>query len=174
MTNVAAPLLAGFSITTTAAVAASSSSFRWPGAALLSLTLASILLVTSLQLGFHARQHLYSPADVAAWWSAEDLTEPGRADRLRREQHANYAQWQRSSAKARASYNAGIIVLALAVARSHWRRLIPPDQVQEALPWVAAAAAVTAALGELAWATAPKVRNWLRLRRLLRGESITG
>jgi hypothetical protein len=125
MANVAAPLLAGFSITAIAAVAASSDKFRWPGAALLTLTLAAVLLVASLQFGFNARQHLYSAADVVAWWAQEDMAQPGRSERLQREQHKDYISWGRWSSKARMAYNAGITVLAAGVAVV----LAPPYQV---------------------------------------------
>jgi hypothetical protein len=169
MANVAAPLLAGFSITAIATVAASSDRFRWPGAALLILTLATILLVTSLQFGFHARQHLYSAADVAAWWTQEDLAEPGRPERLQREQHRDYAHWERWSAKARITYDAGITVLAVGLALV----LAPPhsaEQSQAVFRWIASALAAAGALGELAWSTAPNVRRRLESRRLSRGD----
>jgi len=163
-TNIAAPLLAGFSITVIAAVAAGSDSFRWPGPVLLSLTVAAVLLVASVQFGFHARQHLYSAADVAAWWTAEDLAQPGRTDRLQREQHADYATWEQWSTKARMAYNTGIVILAVGVALM----LAPPhsaDRAQAAFRWTAAAVAATAALGELTWSLIPILRGWLASRQ---------
>jgi hypothetical protein len=167
MANIAAPLLAGFSITAIAAVAADSDKFRWPGAALLTLTLAVLLLVASLQFGFHARRYLYSGADVAAWWSPEDLAEPGRSERLERDQHNDFDRWARESSKARGTYNAGIAVLAVGLALV----LAPPHSAgsaQAILRWIAAAVAFAGAFGELAWTTVPIARNWLQLRKLLR------
>jgi hypothetical protein len=169
-TNIAAPLLAGFSITAIAAVAASSDRFRWPGPVLLSLTVAAVLLVASVQFGFHARQHLYSPADVAAWWTAEDLAHPGRADRLQREQHADYETWQRWSTKARLAYNAGIVILAVGVALA----LVPShsiDRFEAAFRWTAAAVAAAAALGELVWSLIPVLRGWLASRQFPRDDT---
>jgi len=165
MANVAAPLLAGFSITVIAAVAASSDKFRWPGAALLTLTLATVLLVASLQFGFTARQHLYSAADVAAWWAQEDLDQPGRSERLQREQHRDYTTWERWSSKARMAYNAGITVLAVGVALV----LAPPHSAHHSeavLRWIAAAAAAAGALGEIVWGAVPMVRRKLELRKI--------
>lgn len=170
MANVAAPLLAGFSITAIAAIAASSDKFRWPGAALLILTLAAVLLVASLQFGFTARQHLYSAADVVAWWGQEDMAQAGRSERLQREQHKDYMSWERWSSKARVAYNAGITVLAAGVALA----LAPPYQVHHSeavLRWIAAAIAAVGALGEIAWGTIPSVRQRLELRRLSRNDA---
>jgi hypothetical protein len=160
MTNVAAPLLAGFSITVIAAVAAASDKFRWPGAALCALALAVVLLVASLQFGFTARQHLYSAADVAAWWSQEDLAQPLRSERLQGEQHIDYTSWRQWSFKAIIAYNAGITALAIGVALV----LVPPPSVhhfEAVLRWIAAAVAVAGAFGGIVWGAVPMVRRQL-------------
>ena len=154
MANVAAPLLAGFSITVIAAVAAGSDKFRWPGAALLTLAVAAVLLVASLQFGFTARQHLYSAADVADWWAQEDLDHPGRSERIQREQHRDYSVWERWSFKARMTYNSGITILAVGIALV----LVPPQSVHHSeavLRWIAAVIAVAGALGEISWGVVP-------------------
>lgn len=168
VTNVAAPLLAGFSITVIATVAANSKEFRWPGAATLMLTAAVILLVSSLQFGFHARQHLYSAADVAAWWTPEDLAVKGRADRLRREQHVNYTRWEHSVIRARTAYNAGIVVLAVGMAFV----LAPPKTLhgaESAFRWTAALLAIVGAIGELSWGAGPTILS--RMTALRRARS---
>ena len=167
VTTIAAPLLAGFSITVIAAVAASSEKFRWPGIALLALTVAAVLLVASLQLGFYARQHLYSAADVADWWTPEYLEESHRAERRQREQQEDFARWKKISSKARTTYNIGITILALGVASV----LVPlpsASHSESSFRWAAAAVATMAALGELAWSTVPMLRRWLERRRLKR------
>lgn len=172
MANVAAPLLAGFSVTAIAAIAASSDKFRWPGAALLTLTLAAVLLVASLQFGFNARQHLYSAADVAAWWVQEDLVQPGRAERLQREQHKDYESWQRWSSKSRMAYNAGITVLAVGVALV----LAPPqsgEHSEATLRWIATGIAAAGAFGEVAWGAVPLVQRRLALRKFSHSDSHT-
>lgn len=159
MSNVAAPLLAGFSITAIAAVAADSDKFRWPGAALLSLTLATILLVTSLQFGFHARGYLYSGEDLRAWWTAEELER--RSDELQETQHNHFARWEQWGARARMAYNSGIIVLATGIALL----LAPPDSTghtEAVLRWIAAAFAGLGALGELSWGSFPAIYRRLQ------------
>jgi hypothetical protein len=173
MTNIAAPLLAGFSITVIVAVAADSDKFRWPGAALLSLTLAAVLLVTSLQFGFYARRYLYSAADVSAWWTQEDLDEPGRSERLQRDQRRDFDRWDRGSSKARAAYTVGIVMLALGLALV----LVPPhsaEHSQAVLRWIAAAVAAAGALGYLAWDVVPWVRGRLKVRRWLHNDPHAG
>jgi hypothetical protein len=150
VTNVAAPLLAGFNITVIATVAAASDRFRWPGFTTLILIISAMLLVASLQFGFHARQHLYSAADVADWWTPEDLEVQGRTDRLQREQHVHYARWERSSLRARIAYNAGIVTLAVGIALV----LSPPYTVhrtEAGFRWAAAALAFAGAIAELVW-----------------------
>ena len=156
MSNVAAPLLAGFSITAIAAVAADSDKFRWPGAALVALTLATMLLVTSLQFGFHARGYLYSGEDLRAWWTAEEMQR--RSDELQQTQQNHFARWEKWSARARLAYNSGIIVLAIGIALL----LAPPHSVmhsEAALRWIAATLAALGAVGELGWGTFPAIRR---------------
>jgi hypothetical protein len=166
MINVAAPLLAGFSITAIAAVAASSDKFRWPGPALCALALAVVLLVASLQFGFTARQHFYSAEDAAAWWSQEDL--PGRSERLQQEQQKDYTRWRETSFKAIIAYNAGITALAIGVALV----LVPPSSVHHSeavLRWIAAAVVVAGALGGIRWGAVPMVQRQRGLQ-LSRGD----
>jgi hypothetical protein len=167
MANVAAPLLAGFSITAIAAVSASSDKFRWPGAALLALTLAAILLVTSLQFGFRARSYLYSGEDVASWWTRDEMDR--RLENLAQTQRDDFELWMRWSARARGAYNLGIVVLAIGIAAV----LAPPhstEQSQAAFRWIAAAFAAVGALGEFCWGTIPVVNRRLQLRRMSRNE----
>lgn len=115
VSTVAAPLLAGFSVATIGVVAANSHSFRWSGIALFALTAAAILMVASLQFGFHARQHLYFATDIRDWWTVEDLNE-SRIARLQRQQKEDFQRWLNWSAKRRFAYNAGIVTLALGIA----------------------------------------------------------
>lgn len=103
VTNVAAPLLAGFGVAAIGVVSADTDKFRWPGLVLLSLTLAALLFVTCVQFGFHARRHLYSFADIAAWWSEDELRE--HRDLLREEQNADFHLWNRWRAWAYAAYS---------------------------------------------------------------------
>jgi hypothetical protein len=141
-------LLAGFSVATIGVVAANSHAFRWSGIALFALTASAILMVASLQFGFHARQHLYSAADIRDWWTAEELNEP-RIAHLQREQKEDFRRWLNWSTKSRVAYNTGIVTLALGVAAT----LVPePGKgVQESLRWAAVGLATSGAIGELIW-----------------------
>jgi hypothetical protein len=67
VSTVAAPLLAGFSLAAAVALGADAEKFRWSGGAMLSLTIAAVLLVSAVQCGFTARRHFYSAADVKDW-----------------------------------------------------------------------------------------------------------
>jgi hypothetical protein len=61
MATIAAPMLAGFTIALAGVVAQAADKFRWPGVALLLLTISAVLLVTSVQAGF------WSQRPVALW-----------------------------------------------------------------------------------------------------------
>ena len=67
--EVAAPLLAGFSITLVGVIAQGPSTIRWPGAALLLLTVAAASLLFSVQAAFFGRQLYWTRADLTAWYS---------------------------------------------------------------------------------------------------------
>jgi hypothetical protein len=73
--NVAAPLLAGFSVSTIGIVLTAESAIRWPGAVFITLTLAAASFIMCVQCNFHARVYFYSPADAADWWSESDFNE---------------------------------------------------------------------------------------------------
>nr|BBJ47512.1 hypothetical protein SAVMC3_01410 [Streptomyces avermitilis] len=111
VTNVAAPLLAGFAIATIGVVGADGGHFRWPGPVLLCLTLSALLFVTCVQFGFHARRHLYSFADISAWWSDEEMRD--HRDLLREEQNADFQLWNRWRGRAYTAYSGGMVMLWL-------------------------------------------------------------
>lgn len=111
--GVAAPLLAGFSLSSLLVVAADRQHFRWPGVTTLLLAVAALVLITAVQFWFRARTHLWSPADVAAWWP--DMT-PEREEQLRYEQALNFERWRKGVVWQRRSYNVGIVALFAATA----------------------------------------------------------
>jgi hypothetical protein len=61
MTGVAAPLLAGFTISLIGFVVASPERARWPGLSLLLLTLSALTLLLCVQAGFWARRYRPDP-----------------------------------------------------------------------------------------------------------------
>jgi hypothetical protein len=148
-TSIAAPLLAGFAVSTAGVVSAATDRFRWPDVTLLLLACASIAMIAALQCGFHARQHLYSPSDVADWWPEQELTVTGRTERLQREQRLAFDDWARWAVRARLAYNAGIVVLAQGLAAM----VAPPVResgTAEVLRWIASVIVCLAGIIEAA------------------------
>jgi hypothetical protein len=155
MAGIAAPLLAGFSLTLAGVIAASPEKFRWPGADLAVLVVPVVLLVACIQFGFHARAHLYSAADVRDW--RPDFIE--RHERaLKLQQAADYEKWCQWERRSRFTYNAAIVVLAVGVAM-----VVAPraGSAEPAWRWAAAAIALAAAVAEAMWiffTTRPGIR----------------
>jgi hypothetical protein len=61
--EVAAPILAGFSFTAVIIVTDDAVNFRWPGAVILTLTIATLLLILAIQGSGQARMHFSSKAE---------------------------------------------------------------------------------------------------------------
>ena len=145
---VAAPLLASACVAMIGVIGADGEKFRWPGPALLALSLAGMSLVGSIQYGFHARALLYSAGDLEDWWGSEDLE--GRKEALQKRQRDDYERWRATIEHAVATYNLGITLLGAGVTFC----LAPPvDAVgaQMAFRWIACAAVAVGTLAELAW-----------------------
>jgi len=163
--TVAAPLLAGFSIAFVGVVGADADKFRWPGQAMLLSLCAGIALVAAIQCGFTARKFLYSPAELSEWWTPEDLKVAGRAERLREEQRAAFAIWQRWAGYSRHAYNLGIVLFAAAAGTV----VAPPHAIggeQAFLRWCGMALAMGAAAAELSLAfLIPPIGRWRQTRQ---------
>jgi len=163
---VAAPLLAGACVATVGVMGADADKFRWPAPAMLLLTLAFVAFIGSVQYGFHARQHLYSPADVDAWHP------PGAGrrdeDSLRREQQRNFEEWRRLSRLGSLTYNAGIVFLGVGTTLV----LVPPEGaslVAALCRWTASGVTALGSLAELEW-----ILRQRRMHRVLARASRTG
>ncbi|MFC8247476.1 hypothetical protein [Streptomyces chartreusis] len=113
-TFVAAPLLAGFSVTVMGLVLRGQADFRWPGATLLLLTASAILLVASLLFGISSQKFLYSEDELKHWWTATEFE--NRKDDLSEHQQRDFVHWQWQGWRAFACYNLGIATLAAALA----------------------------------------------------------
>ena len=131
MTGVAAPLLAGFTISLIGFVVASPERTRWPGVSLVVLTLTALILLLCVQAGFWARRYRPDPD------SSVRMTVQSESRR--------YVGW---TAAARISYNVGITLLLLSLATI----LAPPGASEAALRWIAAALAAGGAVTEVGWA----------------------
>ena len=174
-TGVAAPLLAGFSLTLLGVVGQAPTSFRWPGAALTALVGVCAVLVACVQCGFRGRALLYSKSDVEAWGRLVPAMSTAEEDQLRATiQSADMRQWRRWHRLTQVTYNAGIMLLFFALAlvlappRSYGGG-VPVPAADAAWRWAGAGLALAASVGELTWVTWEEAR--LRIRRIRRGRA---
>lgn len=145
--GVASPLLAGFSLAAAISTAGKTDGLRWPGLAILALTMAAILLIGSIQFSFIARQYIWSPNDVKNWWPDMHEGTP-REIRLRDEQARSLVDWMRWSSRMRISYNSGIVLLLGGLGSA----LAPDsDAAQPVFRWAATGFAFGACAGESWW-----------------------
>jgi len=142
--NVAAPLLAGFSMTLAGFIVTGAESVRWPGAALLASVISMVLLVNAVQIGAWARVHSVTPDDLRTWF---DDTEEERAYYIieMRRQNVLYRRYAR---RARAAYGAGLVMLLVAVALTVAPSAGAPQYWAQ---WAAFGIAVSAAGLEVFW-----------------------
>lgn len=170
MASVAAPLLAGFSITLIGVVAQAPQSFRWPAATLFVLIVVVILMVACVQFGFRARPYLYSPGDIENWWP--DRKPKWIIQSLVEQQKGHYAEWLKWHSRARLSYNSAIVVLGIGLALvavpplSYEGASGPLDGLESSIRWIAAGLALAGATTELAWILVDNVRHAAQLRRV--------
>ena len=143
--SVAAPLLAGFSVTLLGIVIASGSHIRFPGLAALLLALAAILLLYAVQAAFYARVWQVAPTDLEVWFPNKDPRTFADLVELQKNHKRNHGKW---ASRFRWSYNAGLVLLLFGIAAS----LTPPGQHGGAARWIAAVAVAAAALIEILWA----------------------
>lgn len=163
MSTIAAPLLAGFSITLIGVLSQAPEKFRLLGPALVALTLAAALFIMSVQCGFWARQYLWSPGEAQAWHPAgtEDPGHAGQAELVRAQRRAalGYQGWSR---RAKTFYSHGLFALLFGLAAA----LVPHGGTasgSEHAPWrwTAAGIAALVLLFEIFW-----VYGWRWSRRL--------
>ena len=88
MGGIAAPLLAGFSITLAALILSAPQHFRWTSVTLTLLTGAAVALIGALQFTFRALQFAVSPSEIEQWWT--DASEAPRREALQREQREHF------------------------------------------------------------------------------------
>src|SRR6266550_3941131 len=107
MGSVAAPLLAGFSMTLLILVITSPGSFRWPGPVLVAFSVSAVALVSVVQFTFWARSYTVTPDELKSWWP--DVETEERRSVVRGEQLAHEQARRIWSTRARRFYRAGII-----------------------------------------------------------------
>lgn len=163
-TGVAAPLLAGFSLTLLGVVAQAPTSFRWPGATLTALVIVVMMLTACVQFGFRGRAVLYSKADVDSWGRLSALGSVAD-ERLRAAVQArDMAEWRRWHHRSRLTYNVAIVVLAVGVALV----LVPPlsyvnghqlPDAEASWRWAGSGLALLGAVLELCWMAHDELRE---------------
>lgn len=147
LSTVAAPLLAGFSVTLAGVVMQATDKFRWPGLGLLLLAVAAVLLLFCVQCGFWARHELAFPEEVVQWWP-DFRSSPDRRSRVAEEQRRRYQSYRQWADSARRAYNCAIVALLAGVAVT----LIPVENGWDSvMRWCAAGVFGLAALGEIIW-----------------------
>lgn len=125
--QVAAPLLAGFSVTLIGVIAQAPDMLRWPGATLLTLIIAVGLLLGCVQAAFTARQKYWTRKDLLDWYVGEP---PDPLSSVFKEMHKRDIEaWRRWLGRARAAYNTGLTVLLIGVAL-----LLAPPRTSPAHP----------------------------------------
>jgi hypothetical protein len=141
------PLFAGFGFVTLIVVSEDAGKFRWPGATILVLTIASISLILSVQGTHQARMYLPTLEDFRAQRESGAPANWGNKNALKKMRY--YGQGTRLA------YHAGIVSLLGGLALA----LAPPGGagVDDALRWSASAIAFSACLLEL-WST---FRQWV-------------
>jgi len=143
--SVAAPLLAGFSVTLLGIAIASSTDMRWANEAMAVLATAAAVLLFAVQAAFNAKRWMVTPADLLAWWPRPEV-EPGMEQlhvwqAQHKKEHDKWAAWFRWS------YNFGLILLLLGVAVC----LVPPPVGTNSSRWLACGIAGGTALAEAGW-----------------------
>lgn len=114
------PLLAGFSAASVIVVSDDAANFRWPGAAILALAIAAVVLIAAVQCAYHARIYLpdKSIREVSPGFSPDgDDREDNDARSQQQDDYQLGLAWTRWTQRA---YHCGIVALlaglALAVA----------------------------------------------------------
>lgn len=147
------PLLAGFSTTSVIVVSDDAVNFRWPGATVLALAFASVLLIGAIQFAYHAR------IDLSIWSDRKDRKDPSvpppdgnggdtdaRDAESQQDPHQSGLRW---TSRAHFAYHWGLFAfllgLGLAVAPHHAMGM--QDTFQVAATVLALAACVI----ELVW-----------------------
>jgi hypothetical protein len=158
---IAAPLLSAGALSLIGVVCADAERIRLAGPTLLLLVAAVIALMLSIQLGYHARQWIYSYEEIQNWTGRH---EPHPADLELQRQDCR--KGEEKLARAGIAYNTGTLLLACGVAAV----LVPTGTgVLSVWRWLAVCLVSAAAVGEAVW-TVHDHRNWFS--RLLRPREI--
>jgi MFS family permease len=152
--TIAAPLLAGFTITLIGLLVPSQESIRYPDVALAILMGAVACLLAAVQCAYAARQFLVTPEEIEAWWPGMDrLEQPYGEDWVKRryaEQRAHSELHSRWGRRFRYTYHAGIMLVLLGLVVVLLPPAHPPGGIMFSR-WLAVALAALAFLAEVVW-----------------------
>lgn len=159
--TVGSSLLAGFSLASVIVVTSEAGKFRWPGATVLALTTAAVLLIAAVQCTYNTREFLWSGADVRSWWP-ELRANSELETRLREEQAEAFGRWQFWARWARTANSVGVLILLAGLALA----LPPPAAGAEGgLRWAAFGVAAAGCAGQAFWTAALWYRREFRQAR---------
>lgn len=159
----AAPLLAGFAFALIGLIIQDETKLRWPNIALALLVGTALLLITTVQCTFTARQHYVPPGEWVSWL---ELADDERTEQLNDELALALPKQKKWLRRARYSYNLGIAALLLAIAAT----LVPPGSLRSVASarWAAIALALFGLAVELIWTFSGEWRRWQRSREITR------
>jgi len=167
--TVAAPLLAGFSITFVGLILSASDGASIPlrEPALAVLVLAALLLLGCVQCAFWARLYTVTPQDLMPWWP--DL-HGGSTNAQLRHRQIRGAQWRYAHLselwleRARWTYHGGILALLASVAL-----VLVPANHHLAWRWLSVGVTGLGFFAELYWVLAPGRDGWPGVAALFPG-----
>ncbi|MFI1158554.1 hypothetical protein [Streptomyces sioyaensis] len=147
MGNVAAPFLAGFSLTVfVITLTLKEGAARWPDLALLLFMLAAFILIATVQFMFWARHHLVTPRDLMDWYP--DWMQPFRRTQLSRYLRVGNGRFRRRANVARVLYGLGLLCLFAGLTIL----AVPPEVARTpALRWAAVWVGSAATVAEFVW-----------------------
>ncbi|OIJ64215.1 hypothetical protein [Streptomyces mangrovisoli] len=137
-----APLLTGAALTLVGVIIVDDTKFRVPELTLLLVVTSSIALIASIQIGADARKYLYNRETIAAWYTEDEAKRAGIL--VRRTKH--FIEWRKRNRLAVVVFNAGTMLLILAVSTA----LFPRDN-HAVVRWIASGLTLASALVEAWW-----------------------
>ncbi|MFD8075329.1 hypothetical protein ACFV3E_22095 [Streptomyces sp. NPDC059718] len=127
---------------------ANSNTFVWSGPTLLVLVAASLSLVASIQLHYHARHFYYSVQDIDFWYGFDVRRGSDVFKELCHRQQKDFEIWERYIRRAAACFNIGALLLGVGVSLA----LAPaPGDKQETWRWIALSMVLVCTVADAAW-----------------------
>ncbi|MEU4092760.1 hypothetical protein [Streptomyces sp. NPDC026673] len=147
--SIAAPMLTAAALALAGVVAgAGPKTFVWSGPTLLVLVAASLFLVASIQLHYHARHFYYSVQDIDFWYGLDVRHGSEVFKELCHRQRQDFEIWERYIRRAAMCFNTGAMLLGVGVSLA----LAPtPGDKQEPWRWTALSMVLICTVVDMAW-----------------------